>query len=82
SVVGDLGSWGPVTADDLGATLAYLLSIDAGAGRAPLAAISARFPLRSRFSLRSFLDDRATVSVQADAKSLQDLLKSLPAEGR
>lgn len=82
SVVGDLGSWGPVTADDLGATLAYLLSIDAGAGRAPLAAISARFPLRSRFSIRSFLDDRATVSVPADAQSLQDLLESLSAAGR
>lgn len=82
SVVGDLGSWGPVTADDLGATLAYLLSIDAGPGRAALAAISARFPLRSRFSLRAFLDDRATVSVQADAQALQDLLKSLPAADR
>jgi hypothetical protein len=82
SVVGDLGSWGPVTADDLGATVAYLLSFDAGPGRTPLAAISARFPLRSRFNVRSFLDARAAVSVQADAQALQDLLKSLPTAGR
>jgi hypothetical protein len=82
SVVGDLGSWGPVTADDLGGTLAYLLSFDAGAGRTPLSAIAARFPLRSRFQVRSFLDGRAVASVPADARALQDLLKSDAAERR
>jgi hypothetical protein len=74
SVVGDLGSWGPVTVDDLSATLAYLLSFEGGAGRAPLAAIAARFPLRSRFNARSFVDDGADVSVSANAKTLQELL--------
>jgi hypothetical protein len=77
SVVGDLGSWGPVTADDLSATLSYLLSFDAGAERAPLAAVSARFPLRSRFNIASFVGRRSNASVPADGRALQDLLKTL-----
>ena len=80
SVVGDLGSWGPVSADDLGATLSYLLSFGNGAGRAPLGAIAARFPLRSRFNIRSFVDDRSAVSLSANAATLQDFLNKLPAE--
>lgn len=82
SVVGDLGSWGPVTPDDLSATLSYLLSFEAGAGRKPLGAIAARFPLRSRFRVRSFLGGRSVVSVNADAQALRDLLRSATAEGR
>lgn len=82
SVTGDLASWGPVTADDLSTTLAYLLSFDAGAGRAPLAAIVSRFPLRSRFRVRSFVDERAAASVQATAQALRDLLDKLPPEER
>ena len=80
SVVGDLGSWGPVTADDLSATLSYLLSFDAGAEHAPLAAVSARFPLRSRFNFASFVGRRSGVSVPADARALQDLIKTLADE--
>jgi len=82
SVVGDLGSWGPVTADDLNTTLAYLLSFDAGAGRVPLAAIASRFPLRSRFRVRSLVDDRPATSVRAGGQALRDLIGKLPAEAR
>ena len=80
SVVGDLGSWGPVTVEDLSATLSYLLSFRSSAGHAPIAAIAARFPLRSRFNVRSFVDDRGIVTVNADANALRDLLKSFPVQ--
>jgi hypothetical protein len=78
AVVGDLGSWGPVTVEDLSATLSYLLSFRAGTGGAPLPAIAARFPLRSRFNVRSFVEDRGVVSVDANADALQRLVESLP----
>lgn len=80
SVAGDLGSWGPVTIDDLSATLSYLLAFDAGAGHPPLPAIAARFPLRSRFNVRSFVEDRDVVTVNADARTLVDLLKDVPSQ--
>jgi len=74
SVVGALGSWGPVTIEDLSATLSYLLSFRAAAGHAPLPAIAARFPLRSRFDVRSYVEDGDVVRVEASAKALQGLL--------
>jgi hypothetical protein len=72
-VNGDLGSWGPASAEDLSSTLAYLLSIEPAPGQAAISAVTTRFPLRTRFALRRSFAVGSSAPRPATGRDLREL---------